>query len=133
MDQKKWINLSLVLGVICLAVLLFLWFGQRQNEPIQGPEKEITVLITHGDGETVEKTFVTRMESLGGALEEQELIVGEEGPYGVFIHTVDGETIDEDAQEWWCLTKGGEAVMTGADQTAIAHGDQFELTSTVGY
>ena len=31
------------------------------------------------------------------------------------------------------VTKSGEMVNTGADQTPIADGDAFELTLTVGY
>ena len=52
---------------------------------------------------------------------------------GLFFYTVDVETVDDANQEWWCLTKGGESLMTGADSTPIADGDQFELTLTVGY
>ena len=53
--------------------------------------------------------------------------------YGLYILTADGETADEDNQEWWCITQGGEQLNTGADQTPIADGDRFELTLTVGY
>ena len=41
--------------------------------------------------------------------------------------------VDEGAQEWWKLTKGGEMVNSSADSTPIADGDHFELTFTVGY
>ena len=59
---------------------------------------------------------------------DEELVDGEESAYGLFIMTVDGETIDEADQEWWCITRGGERVDTGADTTPIADGDHFELT-----
>ena len=52
---------------------------------------------------------------------------------GMFVTTVDGETVDEGNQEWWCLTKGGGMVTTGVDSTEVSDGDVYELTFTVGY
>ena len=95
--------------------------------------KEITVTVVHGDGSEKEFTYHTDEEFLGPVLLDDGLIKGDEGEFGIFINTVDGEEIDADNQEWWCLTKGGESVMTGADSTPIASGDCFELTLTVGY
>lgn len=126
-------KLALTAGVAALILVAALWLWPREDKPVLGPEKEITILVTHADGSEASKTFTTRMENLGDALKEQELAQGEQGPYGLFIKTVDGESVDEAREEWWCLTKGGEAVMTGADLTAIADGDQFELTFTVGF
>ena len=51
----------------------------------------------------------------------------------MFITTVDGETADDSKEQWWCITKGGEMVNTGADQTPIQDQDQFELTLKEGY
>ena len=64
---------------------------------------------------------------------DEELVDGEESAYGLFIMTVDGETIDEADQEWWCITRGGKQLNTGADQTPIADGEDYELTFTIGY
>ena len=44
---------------------------------------------------------------------------------------VDGETAQDSLNQWWCVTKGGERVNTGADLTPIADGDRFELTLSV--
>ena len=66
-------------------------------------------------------------------LTEEGLAEGTEGPYGMFITTVDGETADDSKEQWWCITKGGEMVNTGADQTPIQDQDQFELTLKEGY
>lgn len=131
--QKSWTKAALIFGLVCLALMLALWLWPKEDKPVLGPEKEMTVLVVHGDGTEVEKTFTTKTESLGAALEEQEIAQGEQGPYGLFIKTADGESIDASKEQWWCITKGGEPVMTGADLTAIAHGDRFELTFTQGY
>ena len=95
--------------------------------------KEITVLVVHGDQSEKSFTYQTDEEFLGPVLKAEGLVDGEESSMGIFIKTVDGETVDDANQEWWCLTKGGESLMTGADSTPIADGDQFELTLTVGY
>ena len=91
------------------------------------------MVVVHGD--ETEKTFQyhTDAEYLVEVLKENELVSGEEGEYGLFIKTVDGETADESKQQWWCITKGGEQVNTSADQTPIADGEQFELTLKEGY
>ena len=56
-----------------------------------------------------------------------------QGAYGLYILTADGETVNEAAQEWWCITKNGESMTTGASDTVIADGERYELTFTVGY
>ena len=70
---------------------------------------------------------------LGAALLSAGLIEGSESEYGLFVTKVDGMEANSANEEWWCLTKGGEAVMTGVDSTPVADGDKFEFTLTVGY
>ena len=123
---------------ILFAVFMLLIIGMSAVMKGTKPEtaegaKEITVTVVHGDGSEKEFTYHTDEEFLGPVLLDDGLIKGDEGEFGIFINTVDGEEIDADNQEWWCLTKGGEDVMTGADTTPIASGDCFELTLTVGY
>lgn len=93
----------------------------------------VTVTVVHGDGSTKDFTVKTDKEMLGEALTDEKLVDGEEGPYGLFIKTVDGETADDANQEWWCLTKGGESVNTGVDSTPVEDGATYELTLTVGW
>ena len=80
----------------------------------------------------IDKSIInTDAENLRGALEG--LIDGDESAYGLMVYTVDGETADWDRdQSWWCLTKGGEWMDTGVDDTLIADGDAYEFTYTIG-
>ena len=114
-----------ILAAVCLvataAVMFGLWRMTRQD-PVEGM-KHITVEVCHGDG--TEKTFQyeTDAEYLGVFLEDEGLIEGEEGPYGIYVSEVDGErAVYEENGCWWGLTCDGETVNTGADQVIIEDG-----------
>lgn len=124
--------------IIAVAVLLVLVIGAlvifNQNKPAAQPgDKNITVIVVHGDESQKDFKINTSSENLRGALEEQDLVGGTESEYGLYVQTVDGETADESAQQWWCFTKSGEMLMTGVDDTMIADGDQYEITLTTGW
>lgn len=121
--------------ILALALALTMVFalcacGEKQTA---ADTKTVTVTVVHGDGSTKDFTVKTDKELLGEALTDEELIEGENGPYGLFVKTVDGETVDDANQEWWCLTKGGESVETGVDSTPVEDGATYEWTLMVGY
>lgn len=125
-----------VLAIVLVAVLalgaLLCWKMFAPEGTAGG--KTITVEVVHGDETTKEFVIKTDSENLRGALDQEEgLVAGEEGQFGLFILTVDGETINSDNQEWWCVTKNGEQLMTGVEDTVIADGEHYEITFTVGY
>lgn len=95
--------------------------------------KALTITVVHGDGSEKAFDVHTDQEYLEGALLENEIVEDNQTEYGLYILTADGETADEAKQEWWCITKGGEMLNTGAGETAISDGDAYELTLTVGY
>ncbi len=98
-----------------------------------GKSAAVTVTVVHGGGSTKDFNIKTDKEMLGEALTDEKLIDGEDGPYGLFVKTVDGETADDAAQEWWCLTKGGGTVNTGIDSTPVEDGAAYELTLMTGW
>ena len=117
--------------MVIAAVLLLVW---RAGTPKgEAGEKTITVQVLHKGGEERVFTLETGEAYLGAVLTAEGVVEDNQGPYGLYMLTVDGETVDEGAQEWWKLTKGGEMVNSSADSTPIADGDHFELTFTVGY
>lgn len=93
----------------------------------------IVVEVKHGDETTREFTISTEALNLRAALEQENLIAGDESEYGLFVKTVDGETADDSQQQWWCFTRGGEMLMTGVDDTEIADGDHYEIVLTTGW
>lgn len=128
--NKKTGILGVILIILCIGAGIF--YAQSKPEPTVGA-KEISVLVTHADQSEKNFTYQTDAAYLGEVLQENELVDGEIGQYGLFITMVDGETADDSKQQWWCITKGGEQVNTSADTTPITDGDQFELTLTEGY
>ena len=129
--QKNTRFAALLLVVLIAAMALFTGCEEAKT---QAGSKTITVEIIVEGQETVVKTITTDAEFLRGALDEEEgLVIGEEGPYGLFIKTVNGVTVDDSKQQWWCITKGGADVFTGVETTPIADGDKFEITLKTGY
>lgn len=132
-EQKntKKIIFSLIALLAVIAVLFSVYRFTREDTA-EGA-KTITVEVIHKD--TSQKTFEyhTDRDYLGEVLTDVSLISGEEGPYGMYITTVDGETADETNQEWWCITKSNGQLNTSADQTPIADGEKYELTLMIGY
>ena len=118
-------------GLMLAGAILVYFFGMR-NAAAPG-EKRIGITVVHADESSKVFEVNTEAEYLGEALLEEGIAEGEVQQYGLYILTVDGETADEAAQQWWCVTKGGGEVLTGADSTPIADGDQFELTLKTGW
>lgn len=85
------------------------------------------------DGYSVTFTVKTDEEYLGAALVAHGLIVGTEGPYGLYIDSVNGivANYDED-QTYWAISKSGSYLMTGVDATEVENGAHYELTRTKG-
>lgn len=93
-------------------------------------DKNVTVKVIHADGSEKSIEINTSAENLMDALKEKNLIEESSG----MIDTVDGEKADYSVNEsWWCITKGGEMLMTGAADTVIADGECYELTYKIGY
>ena len=128
-NKKKIIAVTVLLVLVAVSVLAYFTFGPKA---IAGG-KEIGVTVVHGDGSEKVFSLRTDAETLREALEPEGIIEGEDGPYGIYILTVDGETANEAEQQWWCITKGGETLTTGADDTMIADGDKYEITLKTGW
>ena len=144
MNKKK---LGLILGTALLVMLVlafvFVYVANRPTDTGAGDggstgtttvveKNTVTVKIAYDD---VSKTIAIRTNEthLKGALEQENLIVGEGEGEMFFITAVDGRVADSAKQEWWCITKGGEMWMTGCAATVIADGETYELTLKTGW
>ena len=124
--------------IAAAAVLIVLCIGagflyQKSKPSVSEGAKQIKVTVVHGDDTENVFEYDTDAEYLGEVLKSEKLVDGEDGEFGMFITTADGEQADDSKQQWWCITKAGEQVNTSADQTPVADGDEFELTLKEGY
>lgn len=120
----------------CLAVALLtgafaVW--QTYKPQAQAGGKTITVNIDHLEGDDTTCTIRTEEEYLRGALEQEGLIDGTEGEYGLYVLTVDGETADETQQQWWGYDVNGEMAPYGVDEQVVTDGDVYDFTLNVGW
>ena len=131
MKNKKQILIAVLVLCAVIGLLLGVYFGSRP-ETAQG-EKHISVTVVHKDGTQKVFSYDTDEEYLGPVLLAEGLVEGEEGPYGLTISAVDGETADWNVdQSYWALFIGEEYATTGADTTPVNDGDSFKLVYTIG-
>lgn len=130
-QNKKRTIIAIAAALVLIACLIACYavFMPKGSEGA----KDITVQVVHADGTEKVWDISTDSENLRGALEEQDLIAGDDSGATLFVTTVDGYIADSANEEWWCFTKGGEMMMTGVDDTVIADGDKYEITLMVGY
>ncbi len=96
-------------------------------------EKTVTVLVV-AEEQTVTFTIHTDKTTLREAMEEHDLIDGDESVYGLMVEVVNGMTVKyEDGGYWWGITKNGVTTDTGVDGITIADGEQYEFTKTNQY
>ena len=90
-------------------------------------EKTVEVEVV-AEEQSVTFTIHTDKATLGEALLEHGLIAGEDGPFGLYVKTVNGILADYDVDGYyWGFYKNGEMMMVGVDSAAIADGEHYEL------
>ena len=82
--------------------------------------------VVHQEGEEKQYEIHTDKSTVGEALVELGLIAGDQGDYGLYVKTVDGETLDYDTDgKYWAFYENGEYGMTGVDLTEIKEGVSY--------
>lgn len=129
--NRKGLIIGCVVLVAVIALFAGIYFATRPDAEVGA--KNITVTVVHKD--LSEKVFEvnTDAENLEEVLVGEKIVEDNQTEFGLYILTADGETVDEANAEWWCITKGGETLFTGAKDTLIADGDKYELTFTTGW
>lgn len=98
-------------------------------------EGAIALTVKVVDADAVESTFTvkTDADNLADALLDAKLVDGDNGAYGLYIKFVNGVRADYDLDKaYWALYSNGEMLMTGASETPVADGEQYELVYTAG-
>lgn len=70
----------------------------------------------------------TDEETVGAALLEIGMIAGEDGPYGLYVKTVNGMTADYETDGvYWAFYVNDEYGQSGVDLTDITEGDTYSF------
>ena len=136
-------KLSFILCMVLIAAMALLTTGcndKTSQEAVQTTsvsietqvlgegETKFTVMVVDKEGTETSFEIHTDKEMVGEALQECGLLEGEEGPYGLYVKTVNGITADYDVdQTYWAFYINGEYAMTGVDVTEITEGDAYSL------
>lgn len=136
--MKKTVILSVTLALLMALLPIFtscgndggeLWESATYMKDTELGEGKTTVTVEVKAGEkSVSFTIHTDKTILGDVLIEHELISGDEGPYGLYIKSVNGITADYDVDKsYWGFYQNGEYMMTGVDLTEIEDKAHYEL------
>ena len=88
--------------------------------------KEFAFTVVDADGVETNLEIHTDKETVGEALLDLGVIAGEDGEYGLYVKTVNGETVDYDKDgKYWAFYVNDEYGMTGVDATEITEGDSY--------
>ena len=123
---KRHYLLSLLLLMMLSAAMVFSLVACGDPNTVGSGEKQFTFEVTGIDGNTETFTVKTDKDIVGDALLDEGLIEGEEGQYGLYVLSVNGEhhEYNEDGK-YWAFYIDGEYAMTGVDSTQIKEGSVY--------
>ena len=133
---KRILSLTVAAVMLTAAVLGMTSCEKLKREPAATTHVELVKPVDIGEGAnffTFSVTFYdgtihvyyvhTDETTVGEALKGVDLISGEYGPYGLYVKTVDGETLDYDIhQKYWAFYIDGVRAEMGVDRTEIVQG-----------
>lgn len=87
---------------------------------------QFTFTVVDKEGNEITGEIHTDKTIVGEALMELGIVVGEEGPYGLYVKQVNGITADFDVDgTYWAFYIDGAYAMTGVDVTEITVGSSY--------
>ncbi len=121
--------IAIVAAVLVIALLATGYFLTRPKT--QEGMKSFTLTIVHGDGTSKDMALKSDADYLGAFLQEEGVISGEMGQYGLYIKEVDGEkAVYEEDNAYWAFYEGEEYANLGIDLTPITEGAVYKLVYT---
>lgn len=120
---------SVMLCIVLIAALALTITACGSKETATGSASiSYTVITVDLDGKETTYNITTNQKMVGDELLAQGIIAGEESDYGLYIHTVDGITLDWDKDgKYWAFYINGEYAMTGVDMTEAEDGATYTL------
>ena len=106
--------------------------GVGKNESISSgiseSEKSFSFVCVFADKTQKKYEITSDKKTVGEALVEEGLIAGENGPYGLYVKTVCGVTLDYDKDgKYWAFYVGDTMASAGVDSTEIVDGETYSF------
>lgn len=129
--KKKILGIALLVLVIALLAIVYVKFSEK---PVEG-SKSITIEVVNSEGESVKYELKTDAlylaEAMDEAKEEGLEYETEEGPYGLTVLSVNGETaIFEENGAYWGFYVNDEYCNFGISEQPVNDGDNFKIEYT---
>lgn len=145
MKKTKFLKLLSIALCIVLIAAMALMTGCNDNQTPDTASSAVSDTVSKaeatniGEGDTKfqftvvdkdgnEALFLvsTDKATVGEALLDAGLIAGEDSEYGLYVKTVNGITLDYDADGmYWAFYVNGEYAMSGVDTTEIKSGETY--------
>ncbi len=136
-------NLICILSFVLIAVMALTMFGCGKKSTGEAPETDVQAVnrqvigegkltfdfnVTDADGNVSYFEIYTDKKTVGEALMELDLLEGEDGPYGLYVKSVNGITYDYDKDgKYWAFYINGVYGTTGVETTNIVNGATYEF------
>ena len=120
--------LSMILCVVLVAAMALFATGCMENgtEEATGESVSFTVVVVDLEGKETTYEVTTTETTVGAALMAEELLAGEDGPYGLYIKEVAGIPLDWDIDgKYWAVYVDGEYALSGVDSLAVTEGAEY--------
>ena len=120
--------LSMILCVVLVAAMALFATGCMENgkEEATGESVSFTVVVVDLEGKETTYEVTTTETTVGAALMAEELLAGEDGPYGLYIKEVAGIPLDWDTDgKYWAVYVDGEYALSGVDSLAVTEGAEY--------
>lgn len=118
--------LSLILCLVLIAAAALCTTGCSDNKETPATKKSFTFTVVDPEGKETVFEITSEKKTVGEALQDEGLIAGEEGEYGLYVKTVNGLTLDYDKDKmYWSFYIDGEYGLTGVDVTDITDGASY--------
>ena len=121
--------LSLILCMVLIAAMaLFAGCSDKDESVADESQRSFTFIVVDGEGKEESFEITTKAATVGEALLEEGLIEGEDGPYGLYVKTVNGITVDYDKDgAYWSFYVNGEYATSGVDTTEAEEGQTYSF------
>lgn len=119
-------SVSVLLCVLLIAVIAITAFGCNSTNNDSEKPKTFKFVVEDFDSEKKEFTVTSSRKYVGDALTDENLIVCENGTFGVYVKSVTGiEHEFNNDGTYWAFYINGEYAMTYPDKTVIEDGSEY--------